>query len=156
MESGIDPQTNQPGNEICPECGAAWTAGRTCRDYFHQMLYWENEDPARGEVHHLMVLCYHLQHPSLYSAEGLATARELLADLVERGLTTQQIRHDNRERLSSGNRGWTMTARLGNHGRYRRPVAWTMAAADVVAAGPERYRERVREWAESIYKTLKE
>ena len=71
----------------CPECGASWTNGQTCDDYFHQMLFWEVENPGDGaEVHHLMVLCYHLQHPSLYSPAGLSEARRLLAEFVERGL----------------------------------------------------------------------
>ena len=57
---------------LCSECGETLADGRTCADDFHQLLFWENERPELGEVHHLLVLCYHLQHPSLYSAEGLA------------------------------------------------------------------------------------
>ena len=51
--------------ERCPECGAVLHDGETCEAYFHQMLFWEAENPANGEVHHLAVLCYHLQHPHL-------------------------------------------------------------------------------------------
>ena len=141
-------------SENCPECGAAWDSDRTCPDYFHQMLYWENEDPARGEVHHLMVLCYHLQHPSLYSAEGLAVGRELLADFVGRGLSPQEARSKSRERVASGNRSWSITAREGNRGAYERPIVWTMTAADVVAAGAHRYVEQVGAWPGALSQAL--
>jgi hypothetical protein len=140
----------------CPECGAPWPVGQTCQDFFHQFLFWENEEPARGEVHHLMVLCYHLQHPSLYSAEGLAYARGLLADFVERGLTPAEARRRNRELVASGKREWSITARLGNQGAYERPVVWAMTAADVIDAGPDAYRDNVRRWARSIAHSLRE
>ncbi len=32
-----------------------------------------------------MVLCYHLQHPSLYSPEGLDEAKRLLIEFLEHG-----------------------------------------------------------------------
>lgn len=118
------------------------------------MLFWENEDPARGEVHHLMVLCYHLQHPSLYSAEGLAVGRQLLTDFVERGLSPEEVRRDNRERVDSGKRGWSITARPGNHGAYERSIVWTMTAGDVVAGGAEAYCENVRAWALAVHDAL--
>lgn len=141
-------------NDRCPECGAPWLNDLTCRDHFHQMLYWENEDPARGEVHHLMVLCYHLQHPSLYSAEGLAAGRRLLDDFVANGLTPQEVRRHQRERVASGNRAWSITARDGNRGAYELPVEWKITAADVVAAGAEQYCASVRAWATSIHQDL--
>lgn len=138
----------------CPECGAATAEGRTCREYFDQMLYWENEDPSRDEVHHLMVLCYYLQHPSLYSAEGLAHGRELLADFVARGLTPQEVRRKNREQVASGSRAWSITARPDNTGAYERRIVWTMTAADVVAGGPAEYVENVRQWAEVTHHNI--
>ena len=59
-------------SQKCPECGAAWKAEESCETYFHQMLFWEAEHPAYGaEVHHLLVLCYYLQHPSLYSPDRI-------------------------------------------------------------------------------------
>jgi hypothetical protein len=118
------------------------------------MLFWENEDPARGEVHHLMVLCYHLQHPSLYSAEGLRHARGLLTDFVENGLSPEQARNRNRERVDSGKRDWSITARPGDLGAYDRPIQWTMTAADVVAGGVEGYCGNVRGWAKAVYESM--
>lgn len=138
----------------CPECGAPWTGGRTCADDFHQLLFWENERPELGEVHHLMVLCYHLQHPSLYSAEGLAHARRLLASFVADDLSPAEMRQRQRAAVDSGQRGWSVTARPGNHGAYERTPEWTMRAQDVVAGGIEQYRGSVRRWAAGIYDAL--
>ena len=138
----------------CPECGAPWTGGRTCADDFHQLLFWENERPELGEVHHLMVLCYHLQHPSLYSAEGLAHARQLLDTFVTENLSPEEVRRRQRAAVDSGGRGWIVTARPGNHGAYERPPAWQLRAQDVVAGGPDQYRENVRRWAGAIVRDL--
>jgi hypothetical protein len=66
----------------CAECGAVLTGVQTCQDYFYRMLYWETEDTRVLDVHHLMVLCYHLQHPSLYTSDGLVMARQLLTEFV--------------------------------------------------------------------------
>ena len=118
------------------------------------MLFWENERPELGEVHHLMVLCYHLQPPSLYSAEGLAYARGLLADFIERGLSPADVRRRNREQVASGNRSWSVTARPGNQGAYERPIDWTMTAVDIVEGGAEAYCANVRALARTIYEAL--
>lgn len=140
--------------QLCPECGAALADGRTCADDFHQLLFWENERAELGEVHHLMVLCYHLQHPSLYSAEGLAHARQLLEAFVTEGLSPEEVRRRQRAAVDSGGRGWSITARPGNQGSYERPPAWQLRAQDVVAGGPDRYLENVRHWAGAIVRGL--
>jgi len=141
---------------ICPECGAAWTHGRTCEGDFHQMLFWENERPELGAVHHLMVLCYHLQHPSLYSAEGLRFSRQLLRDFVVRGILPEEARRRSLEAVDSGQREWSVTARPGNRGSYERPVAWTMLARDVVGSGIDNYPASVQKWAMLIVNLLDE
>ncbi|RPI32219.1 MAG: hypothetical protein EHM70_09470 [Chloroflexota bacterium] len=138
----------------CPECKAVWRDGITCQDHFYQMLFWENENPALGEVHHLMVLSYHLQHPSLYSPDGLKVSMGLLDDFLVKGLSTKQVRKRNRDVVDSGNRSWKIKARPDSHGSYDAPVTWTMTAADVVANGAEGYIDSVRSWAESIRKSL--
>lgn len=139
----------------CAECQAVWAGGKTCDDDFYQMLFWENEDPENGIVHHLMVLCFHLQHPSRYSQGGLAYALGLLVDFVEKGLPPQQVRRQAREEVNSKNREWKVTSRSSAPGAYRRPVRWSMVAADVVAAGPEHYIETVRLWAQKTLEDLR-
>ncbi len=140
----------------CPECGAPLVDGRTCQDDFHQMLFWENEDPRRGEVHHLAVLCYHLQHPGLYSPEGLLHARQLLVEFAARGAAPQAVRKQSRGQVDSGRRLWKITSRAGAQGAYTHPVRWAMTAADVVAAGAAAYCGSVRAWAQSILAALRE
>jgi hypothetical protein len=119
------------------------------------MLFWEAENPAYGaEVHHLMVLCYHLQHPSLYSPEGLKEARRLLVEFVEHGASPVEVRQRNRARVDSGQRKWKIKATATAHGSYDPPIQWTMTAADVVAGGSENYCDNVQAWAQLINKML--
>ena len=139
----------------CPECGARVPEDLTCQDHFYQMLYWENEFPGHGVVHHLAVLCYYLQHPSFYSPEGLQAGLGLLVDFVERGETPQHSRQRNRERVSSGQRSWKITARPGSRGVYAHPIVWRMTAADVTGAGAEKYIVSVRQWAASMLEDLR-
>jgi hypothetical protein len=106
-------------------------------------------------VHHLMVLCYHLQHPSLYSAEGLRHSRQLLAEFVAGDLSPEEARQRQKAAVASGKRNWSITAREGNHGRYERQPAWTMTVGDIVAGGIDNYVARVRTWAESVDRTLR-
>lgn len=139
----------------CLECGAMWTGDQTCETYFHQMLFWEAEHPALGEVHHLMVLCYHLQHPSLYSPEGLIEARRLLVEFVEHGASPAEVRQRNRARVDSSRRDWKIKATATSHGSYDPPIHWSMTAADVIAGGADHYCDNVRQWARSINEALK-
>ncbi len=86
-------------SEHCPECGALWRDGVTCADHFHQMLFWENEDSANWAVHHLTVLCYHLQHPSLYAPDGLEHATGLLIKFVDEGVDPRVLRVQMRDEV---------------------------------------------------------
>ncbi len=142
-------------SQTCPECGAIWREGQTCQDYFYQMLAWEQENPSNWAVHHLMVLCYHLQHPSLYSPEGLRHAIGLLDGFVGRGLTPEQVRKQNRVAVDSSQRTWKITGTPDSHGAYDRPVRWTITAADVIENGIDNYCDSVRAWARSMYESLK-
>lgn len=139
---------------ICPECGAVLPTGQSCQGLFDQMLFWEWEHPPLGEVHHLMVLCFHLQHPHLYSPEGLAHARRLLDQFGVQGLAPAEVRQQNRAQVSSANRSWKITGTAVSFGVYEHPVTWTMTAVDIIIGGPENYCERVRAWARSIQQTL--
>ena len=138
----------------CPECGTALSPGTTCETHFHQMLFWEAEFPELGEVHHLAVLSYYLQHPSLYSPEGLKGARQLLREFVENEVTPGEARRRMAAGVDSGQRDWKIKATAERQGSYPAPVAWRMTAADVVAGGSENYRQNVRHWAQSIHTAL--
>jgi len=139
----------------CRECGALQPEGKTCLDDFHTLLGWETEYPGYGLVHHLTVLCYHLQHPSLYSPEGLAYAKGLLVDFLDHGKSTEQVRWQNQSAVSSSKRAWKVTARPGLQGAYDHPIPWTMTAADVAADVHNHYIENVRAWADSVLQAFK-
>ena len=120
------------------------------------MLFWEAEYPADGaEVHHLMVLCYHLQHPSLYSPEGLNEARRLLVEFVEHGRSPAEARQRDRARVNSSRRNWKIKGTADSRGSYGHAVVWNMTAADIVAGGAENYGDNVWGWAQSVNEALK-
>lgn len=143
-------------SQQCPECGAQWQDGKTCQDDFHQMLFWEAEYPALGIVHHLMVLCYHLQHPSLYSPDGLTEGKRLLVEFVQNGVSTEEIWRRNRDRVDSGKRDWKIKATATSKGAYEHPVQWAMTSADVVAGGADSYVGNVQKWAQLALDVLKQ
>jgi hypothetical protein len=139
----------------CPECGAALLANENCEMHFHQMLFWEAEHPDYGaEVHHLMVLCYFVQHPTLYSQEGLHEAKQLLLGFIRDSVSPQEMRRKIRNRVDSGKRDFKITARADSKGRYDQPVKWPMTAADVTARGVDKYVESVQAWAKAAYEAL--
>lgn len=139
---------------ICPECGAQHIDNSTCETDFHQMLFWEHEDSSRWEVHHLTVLCYHLQHPNLYSEDGLTNGIDLLTVFVRDDISPSEIRRTSKDKVNSKNREWKITARPDSKGAYPHPVTWMMRAADVVAHGADNYIASVREWAQSVYDAI--
>lgn len=137
----------------CPECGATWTEGQSCTEMFYQLLGWEFEHRLL-DVHHLLVLCYHLQHPSRYSPAGLEAAKQLLVDFLEKGVSPQAMAHEMRGVVDSGRRSFKLRGTPTAHGSYARPVVWTMTVADVVQGGVEGYYANVQAWAESVLATL--
>lgn len=149
-------ENTPPTPAACPQCGAPWEPDQTCQDHFHQMLFWEAENPGLGEVHHLMVLGYSLQHPSLYSSQGLENAMGLLVDFLEKGLEPNRVRVNIRAVVDKGKRSWTITARPDSQGVYAHPVHWPMTVDQVVAGGTQAYCQNVRDWVQSILETLKE
>ena len=120
------------------------------------MLAWEFDDLDRfAAVHHLAVLCYHLQHPGLYSPEGLAGAKRLLVDFVEYKVTPQEARRRQGAARASGRRTYKLKGTPEAPGVYACPVTWSMTAADVVAGGQAHYVANVTLWAHSVYNDLK-
>lgn len=142
-------------SDHCPECGALWREDVTCADHFYQMLFWENEDSANWAVHHLTVLCYHLQHPSLYAADGLEHAKGLLIKFVDEGVDPRVLRVHMRDEVDSGKRKFKITATADSHGAYAHPITWSLTAADVVAGGIEQYIANVNAWARSTLADIK-
>lgn len=138
----------------CPECGAAWTDEQDCTTYFHLMLHWEWERQLL-DVHHLLVLCYHLQHPSLYSPQALNGAKTMLVQFVEAGISPQAWRKKTGQQVDSGRRDYAIRGSAESHGSYQHPIQWTMTAADVIQAGIDHYYASVRRWAAATLESLR-
>lgn len=138
----------------CDSCGANLPDGITCEDDFHQFLYWEFQYPDLWPGHHLMVLCYHIQHPHLYSKEGLRGAHDLLRQFVATDITPQAMRQKIKKQVDSGNRQHKIRGTGTDQGHYPRIIPWPMHARDVVNGGYPHYVENVQAWAQAIYNTL--
>lgn len=141
----------------CSECGAVVHEGTTCRMYLDEMIKWDFEDFAGvGQIHHLTVLSYNLQHPSVYSKKGLEDAKQFLEEFFVQNATFEEHDERNKRRLSSDVRDWKITGRPEDHGSYAAEPHWTMTAADVVSEGLENYVGNVKKWSMSVYESLKE
>ncbi|HEY7356811.1 MAG TPA: DUF5946 family protein [Ktedonobacterales bacterium] len=140
----------------CPACGASWRDDLTCQDYFYQALSWESEYPDKTQAaHHLLVLCYHLQHPHLYSPQGLAGAKQLLTAFVEEGITPAEARRRQRGVVASGRRAWKITSTPASHGAYAHPIHWPLTIADITSGDLDGYLARVQAWARSMLEALR-
>lgn len=123
-------------SSLCPECGAKLEKGKSCRDYFNQMLVWDFEDfSGAGSVHHLTVLCYHLQHPSLYSPVALNAAKIFLKSIIENNLTAHELLEQNRQDLSKQKKNFSIKGTTNSHATYLRPIIWSMTVINVVEDG---------------------
>ena len=139
----------------CEECGAPLPPGESCRDYLNQMIVWDFDDfTGVGQIHHLTVISYNLQHPSLYSRKGLEYAKTSLLEFSKNPTAyTKHGMHDLKT-LSSDVRDWKITGTAADHGNYEEKPVWTMRASDVVAGGLGNYVENVKRWSSSIIEAL--
>lgn len=132
--------------DTCPLCGAKLNDSISCELIFNQFLSLEFANTAFGKVHFLTVACYMIQH-QLYSDEGLIWIEEQLRAYFEEGITTDQIRNQNRLNLSQSQRKWkvvrdslTPQTKIQN---------WSMTIVDVANQydGPVSYCELISKWA---------
>ncbi len=139
----------------CFECGANLENVQSCRDYLNEMIAWDFQDFAGvGQIHHLTVLSYNLQHPSVYSKKGLQNAINSLKVFITN--PTSFTEHDslNRKNLSSDVRDWKITGTENDHGIYKTQPIWGITADDVVHGGLDKYVENVKKWSISILEIL--
>ncbi len=140
----------------CPECGAAIAKGTTCRDYLNEMIKWDFEDfNGAGKIHHLTVLSYNLQHPSVYSQRGLEDAKISLNKFVLNPNSFKEHDESNRKKLASSVRDWKITGTSEDYGIYPAKPNWTILASDIVKDGLDLYIENVKKWSESVLESLK-
>lgn len=139
--------------DACEACGASRLGGRSCEDDFHTLLGWEHERAELRQQHHLLVLTYHLQHPHLYSPEGLAYARRMLADFLV-GMSSAAARARAQAVLGSDRRGWKLTATPTSYGSYASRPYYPLTIADVVDAGIDAAAEQVERWSRATQAAL--
>ena len=139
---------------VCPECGTERPDNLTCTDDFHMMCFWEL-DHKLWDVHHLMVLNYHLQHPSSLSQEWMRGAKQQLVDYLEQGVTPQEMRKRLAPNVDSSVRDYKISATPDSTAHYQYPIVWSMTAKDVVTAGMNHYYESVQQWSTSILADLR-
>jgi hypothetical protein len=144
-----------PPTTHCPECRAPLTANDTCESHFHTLLGWELEY-LLYDVHHLLVLTYHLQHPALYSPDMLRQGITMLDDFLDADITPQQMRQDISQQVDSGTRTTKITGTPQSHGSYPQPIPWTMHIGAVVAAGLDAYYRSVRQWARAVQQDIRQ
>jgi hypothetical protein len=139
----------------CPACGApADEKDLWCRLAFEQCLVWDFTDAQAGAVHHLTVLCYHLQHPHLYSHAGLDHAKHLLHEFLIMGKSPESLRQEIRHAVQSDVRNFKISATETDKGAYHQPIIWSFTAYDAMGDGIEGYPERVHQWAHGVYEAL--
>jgi hypothetical protein len=132
---------------ICPECGGVLREGKSCEDYFGELIALEFVDPAAGMVHHLTVACYMIQH-GRYTDEGVAWIRTMLENVLEKGLSPVDVRKQSRAEVDSGRRTWKV---IRPTSAPLRPN-WSVTIADIAQGTPGRdtHCERVTKWAHSV------
>lgn len=137
-------------DQRCPECGAEFSAGASCRDLFHELLVLEGEVPgAAGSIAHFYaVMTYALQHPEGmgYRAEMLEAGLQALGDALDGRADVAELRR--RARAADG--PTRILRRAGEPVPSWPGGPWAMNVGDVLAAGVDGYAEAVASWARAV------
>ncbi len=132
----------------CPDCGAVLSGGNAgCRRLFEQLLANEYSDPSYGAVHLLCVDAYNLHHPN---GQGPRSCTFHLLSLQ------MALVHDASPAIGR-NKSWLQRRMQMVDAvlQLEPPVSMgKVTIADIRGAtNPEDYAERVRRWAESVWRT---
>jgi len=131
----------------CPECGAENTAEKTCETQYHECLVKEFTEAGYGQVHHLTVAAYMLQHSSKLSRQGWLETRRLLREFLIEKKSPAEIRRQNKNNVDGSRRNWKITSNDGVAKINR--TEWTKTILDVSTKNTEVYCEDVTAWARS-------
>jgi hypothetical protein len=134
-------------SSVCTECGAL---GGLCREKFDSMIAFEFEDPVVFDaVHHITVICFNLQHSSMFSDESLSWMRSTARAIVEEGLSPIELRERSRKMFSG------KVKVLRNTPKTPSKIAWSMTVLDIRTDNSDAYIKDVTTWAKSILKDMK-
>lgn len=149
-----------PSTSICPECGASLAAGRSCRDYFHDLLAleWQVPGAPSGAPHFFAVGSYNLQHPSGFMPAALTGLHHTIVDVLAGRATVA----DALQRARRAADGSTRVRRRGDaklSEAERRmlehwPARWPLTVRDVSEVAAVQYVDRVTAWAASTVEHL--
>ncbi|MTV24066.1 hypothetical protein FTX61_01320 [Nitriliruptoraceae bacterium ZYF776] len=128
-------------DEPCADCGAVG-----CEASFHACLAADFSDPAYGQVHHLVVPAYGLQH-GWYTIEAATAMVTFVLDHLDRPPTD----HDRRTIRADADGPVQARAR---EPRPRR-LAWGGHVGDVDLTTADRYVTTVRRWAGAVATSLR-
>lgn len=141
--------TNE-ASQKCLLCGARFATDEKCRDRFDLCLALEFENPSTfGVVHHLTVSCYMLQHNE-YSRDFWLEARKMIALFMQNNITPTGLRKQNRSKLDSGNRTWSITK--GEKLLEFESILWSRNISDIRLDNAEVYCSDIKLWASAILK----
>jgi len=127
-------------SSLCSECGAP-----DCQARFDEFLVLEFSDAGYGEVHHLTVAAYMLQHSSRLTRDGWLEMRGLLREFLVENKPPSFIRKQNKNKVDSGKREFKIKSKTGE--RIISQSTWTKTICDVRAENAEAYCADVTEWA---------
>lgn len=135
-------------SDKCPQCGAALQSEMQCLERFERCLTKDYEQPATfGAVHHLIVICYMLQH-NAYSRQGWLEAREMLAQFNRQDIPPEALRKRNFRRFDSRHRQWKLVQ--GPKIPQVEAIVWTRTILNVRLDTAEAYCSDAKRWATSV------
>jgi predicted N-acetyltransferase YhbS len=139
----------------CQECGAALESGRSCSDYFDELLAleWQVAGGPGEKAHFLAIASYQLQHPSLLAGGHVIALRRTLGDVIAGRATVA----DAVARARASTEGSTRVRRRTGEPVERPsgwPAQWPMTVRDVCRLPVSRYLQQVHAWATSVDSSL--
>ena len=132
----------------CQDCGAEWLTGLTCQQKYYECLAAEFSDPAFGQVHHLTVPAYHLQHPGGYSGQGMLSFQNVLSQFLIGNISPETIRKEQQYHLDNKNRNWTFFG--SKPSAFTSQQIWTKSILSVRMEDASLYCSDITAWANSI------
>jgi hypothetical protein len=154
----------------CDECGAEVAGAETCWERFGAVLAAEADHEELARMHGLIVLTYHLQHPSRtkpwYPAFGAAVMSRIFVDgeqwgdaiAAEVGRPGGFDRDRNRWRQVGPQKAWEAALNERKRASGETMPAWALAGpaageatvADIDLHPPRGQAEQVLAWARSV------
>ena len=116
-----------------------------CETRYHECLVKEFTEAGYGEVHHLTVAAYMLQHASKLTQKGWLETRSLLREFLVENKSPAEVRKQNKRKVDSGMRDWKIV--LDGGAPKLDEADWSKTVLDVRMENAEVYCVDVTAWA---------